>query len=195
MRRPIRRRKKDSWVKIIEAYAEKVLATPDPESFVTASVGRFEVDLGGIPGDRHYGLMRPADVRQKHLYPRGTMIANRRQISILSIEDNADIAEKLEVETIEPEWLGANILIRGVPELTLLPRGARLLFESGAALICEGENEPCIGPGEVIAKHYGRDAKFAARFVKAAHKRRGIVCSVELPGTISAGDQVRIVLP
>ena len=123
------------------------------------------------------------------------MIANRRQISILSIEDNADIAEKLGVETIEPEWLGANILIRGVPELTLLPRGARLLFESGAALICEGENEPCIGPGEVIAKHYGRDAKFAARFVKAAHKRRGIVCSVELPGTISAGDQVRIVLP
>ncbi|MBP2119457.1 MOSC domain-containing protein [Cohnella lubricantis] len=182
-------------MRLIEAYAEAVLATPDPESFVTARTDRIEVDLGGIPGDRHYGLMRPADVRYKHLYPRGTMIANRRQISLVSVEDNADVAGKLGVEAIMPEWLGANVLISGCPEFTLLPRGARLLFESGASLICEGENEPCIGPGEVIAEHCGGDAKLAARFVKTAQQRRGIVCSVELPGTIAAGDKVRIVLP
>lgn len=181
-------------MKIIEVHAEAVLLTPDPESFVTARVDRFDVDLGGIPGDRHYGLLRPADSRQK-LYPRGTLIANRRQISIVSAEDNADIAANLGVDEIRPEWLGANVLIRGCKELTLLPQGARLLFASGAALICEGENEPCIGPGEVIAARCGRDAKFAAKFVKAAKQRRGIVCSVELPGAMAAGDLVRIALP
>lgn len=181
-------------MKIIEATVEAVLTTPDPESFVTARTDRFEVDLGGIPGDRHYGLLRPADSRQR-LYPRGTMIANRRQISIVSVEDNADVASTLGVESIEPEWLGANVLLSGCPELTLLPQGARLLFESGAALIGEGENEPCIGPGEVIAEHCGGGPKLAAKFVKAAQHRRGIVCSVELPGTIAAGDKVRIALP
>lgn len=178
---------------VYEARTESVLTTPDPDSFVTHAQERITVDLGGIPGDRHYGLLRPADSRQK-LYPRGTMIANRRQISIVSVEDNAEVAGRLGVENILPEWLGANVLLAGFERLTLLPPGARLLFESGASLICEGENEPCIAPGKEIAAQYGRP-ELAARFVKAAKQRRGIVCSVELPGVIAAGDKVRIALP
>ncbi len=180
-------------MRYFDAYTEAVMSTPDPDSFVTKRFDSIEVDLGGIPGDRHYGLLRPADSRQK-LYRRGTMIANRRQISILSVEDNAEIARGLELERIEPEWLGANVLLSGYERLTLLPQGARLLFASGAALICEGENLPCLGPGEEIAAFYGRD-ELARRFVKAAKQRRGIVCSVELPGSIAAGDAVRIALP
>lgn len=161
------------------------------ETFVTRRVPTIRVQLGGIPGDRHYGLLRPADSRQK-IYRKGTLIANRRQISIVSEEECAEIAVRLGVPEIVPEWLGANLLIRGYDRLTLLPGGARMLFPDGTGLICEGENRPCIGPGRVIERHYGIPG-LAARFVSAAQKRRGIVCSVECEGTIATGDSVRII--
>ncbi|MDV2887943.1 hypothetical protein RYX45_22510, partial [Alkalihalophilus pseudofirmus] len=49
------------------------------------------------------------------------------------------IAEELNVEEVLPEWLGANLLIQGFPELTQLTMGSRILFPSGAGLICMGE--------------------------------------------------------
>ena len=70
-----------------------VLLADDPSTFVTRTVPLIDIELAGIPGDRHYGLLRPADSRQK-IYKRGTMIANRRQISIVSEEECALIAEK-----------------------------------------------------------------------------------------------------
>lgn len=176
-----------------EAYVVASLAARKAESFVTAREPRLEIDLGGIPGDRHYGLLRPADVRQS-FYPRGTMIANRRQISIVSTEESALTAEKLGIEEVLPEWLGANLLLAGYPQLTLLPQGARLLFSGGVGLICEGENLPCKGPGDVIAAALG-DASLAARYTSAAKKKRGIVCSVERPGSLASGETVQIILP
>jgi hypothetical protein len=32
--------------------------------------------------------------------------------------------------------------------------GSRILFPSGAGLICMGENQPCTLPGDEIQKHY-----------------------------------------
>jgi len=174
------------------AQVEAVLIADDPSTFVTREVQEIQVELGGIPGDRHYGLLRPADSRQP-FYPRGTMIANRRQISIVSREECERIAANLGVPEIHPEWLGANILLSGLPDLTALPQGARLLFASGAGLISEGENLPCIGPGNVIA-HMTGQPELAKRFVKAAQKLRGIVCSVEREGVISGKDQAEILL-
>ncbi|MFC0215594.1 MOSC domain-containing protein [Paenibacillus chartarius] len=176
-----------------EAVVEAVLRTEHVQSFVTSKVDGLEVDLGGIPGDRHYGLLRPADVRQK-FYKRGTMIANRRQLSLLSVEECAQVAAALGIAEIRPEWLGANVLLRGYPELTQLPPGARLLFESGAGIINEGENEPCTGPGRVIAEAVG-DPSLTQRFVKAAWRKRGIVASIELPGQLRAGDKVTVMVP
>ncbi|KIL39466.1 molybdenum cofactor sulfurase [Gordoniibacillus kamchatkensis] len=176
-----------------EAVVEAVLATEQIQSFVTSRRPELDIDLGGIPGDRHYGLLRAADSRQR-FYRRGTMIANRRQLSLLAAEECDVVASALGVPELRPEWLGANVLLRGYPSLTMLPQGARLIFASGAGLIGEGENEPCIGPGQVIAEAYGRP-ELARRFVKAAMQKRGIVASVELPGTIREGDRVTIMIP
>lgn len=179
--------------KQLTAYAESVMTAEDPGTFVTRAVENVIVELGGIPGDRHFGLLVPADSRQK-LYPRGTMIANRRQISIVSVEECALIARNLGIDMVAPEWLGANMAVSGVPELTSLPSGSRLLFPDGTGLICEGENLPCLGPGEVIEVMCGIPG-LAKKFVPAAKKKRGIVCSVEREGVIRAGDRIRIVLP
>ncbi|NHN29422.1 MOSC domain-containing protein [Paenibacillus agricola] len=179
-------------IKRFEARVEAVLMTPDPAFFITGRVEELTVDLGGIPNDRHYGLLRPADVRQK-FYPRGKLIANRRQLSIVSVEECELVAQLLGIEHVLPEWLGANILVSGFPKLTMLPMGARLLSGSGAGLICEGENKPCSGPAILIAKECANPA-LQAKFVRSAAKRRGIVCSVECPGDIRQGDTLAIVI-
>ncbi|NGQ96681.1 MOSC domain-containing protein [Brevibacillus sp. SYP-B805] len=180
-------------MRTFEARVEGVFVADDPSTFVTRGVPQIQVELGGIPGDRHYGLLRPADSRQ-HFYPSGTLIANRRQISIVSIEECARIAQHMGLPEIRPEWLGANLAVSGFPNLTLLPQGARLLFPDGAGLISEGENLPCIGPGNVIAGIHG-DPGLAPAFVRAAQKLRGIVCSVEREGQITANGSVQIVIP
>nr|WP_205516767.1 MOSC domain-containing protein [Paenibacillus sp. SYP-B3998] len=148
--------------------------------------------FGGIEGDRHFGVTAKANVRQP-MYPKGSEIMNRRQLSIVSVEELQLIAERLGVDEIKPEWLGANILISGYPELTKLPLGIRMLLPNGGGLVCEGENEPCTGPGKQIANHYGRK-ELTHEFVKLARQLRGIVAYVERPGELKSGDQVEIQL-
>ncbi|AFH59562.1 MOSC domain-containing protein [Paenibacillus caseinilyticus] len=176
-----------------EARVAAVLAARQPKSFVTSREPELAIELGGIPGDRHYGLFRKADSRQS-FYPRGTLIANRRQISIVSLEECDLIAGAMGIPEVRPEWLGANLLLEGYPQLTSLPVGSRLLFPEACGLIGEGENPPCKGPGKEIAEAL-QLPELAGRFVKAAKHRRGIVCSVEREGRIHEGDTVRIFLP
>ncbi|MDF2717386.1 MAG: hypothetical protein K0R28_4311 [Paenibacillus sp.] len=174
----------------VRLVVECVRLADDPTTFVTREVSGIDVEIGGIPGDRHYGILRPADSRQ-NIYPRGTMIANRRQISIVSLEECRRIAANMGVPEIRPEWLGANILVSGTDKLTELPAGARLLFPDGTGLICEGENLPCVGPGKVIEDVY-KQMGLHRKFVPAARKSRGIVCSVEREGRIRKGDLLQI---
>jgi hypothetical protein len=167
-----------------------VYVADNPSSFVTREEPNIKVELGGIPGDRHYGLLRPADSRQK-IYPRGTPLANRRQISIVSLEDCEQIARAMNIFEIIPEWLGANIAVREYEQLSQIPIGTRLIFPDGTGLICEGENLPCIGPGREIENVYNI-LGLKNQFVTAAKKLRGIVCSVEREGIIHKGDTVKI---
>ncbi|CAG7626752.1 MOSC domain-containing protein [Paenibacillus allorhizosphaerae] len=168
-----------------------VLLADDPTTFVTREVFSVQVEIGGIPNDRHYGILRPADSRQ-NIYPRGTMIANRRQISIVSREECARIAGLMGLPVIKPEWLGANLMVSGLESLTELAAGTRLLFPDGTGLICEGENLPCVGPGKVIESMHDQPG-LHRKFVAAAKKSRGIVCSVEREGRINKGDTVRVI--
>jgi hypothetical protein len=169
-----------------------VLRTAESSSFVTHQVPSITVDIAGIPGDRHYGILRPATSRQK-MYPRGTMVANRRQITVVSEEECVLIAESMGLPEIRPEWLGANLMLSGLRKvITSLSLGSRLLFPEGAGLICEGENLPCLGPGKQIADFYNQP-ELAAAFVKAAANSRGIICSIEREGTIQLGDICTII--
>lgn len=179
-------------MKPVEATVEAVMIADRPEQgFITRRLPEVELEFGGIRGDRHFGVLAKADSRQP-MYPRGTEIANRRQISVLSVEEMAAAAEALGIPAILPEWLGANLQLSGLPDLTLLPMGSRLLFPSGAGLHCQGLNLPCTGPGQAIQQQYPDEPKLAARFVQHAARKRGIVCLVERPGTIREGDRVQV---
>jgi MOSC domain-containing protein YiiM len=172
------------------ARAAAVLTTPDPADFGTTPVQRVTLDLGGIPGDRHHGLTRTAQSWDR-AHPTGVPIRNRRQLTLVSVEELAVVAELLGLAEVRPEWLGANVAVEGLADLTALPAGSILVFASGAALTCEGENDPCRKAGARIARESGVDSA-AGAFVKAAAGRRGILCSVERAGVITAGDEVRI---
>ncbi|WP_235960815.1 MOSC domain-containing protein [Paenibacillus silvestris] len=169
---------------------EAVLIADNPATFVTREIDGVELNFGGMEGDRHFGVLAKADSRQP-MYKRGTEIMNRRQLSLVSVEELQGIADRLGVQTIRPEWLGANILVSGAPELTKLPMGIRMMLSSGGGLVCEGENVPCAGPGRVIAEHYD-DKSLTKQFVIQAQKSRGIVAYVECPGEIKPGDHIEI---
>jgi MOSC domain-containing protein YiiM len=173
------------------AKVEATLVAKIKTTFQTKRESPIKIELAGIPFDRHYGLLRPADMRQK-MYDRGVLIANRRQITIVSLEECDQIADQMGLPHILPEWLGANIAIRGFAKLSHLPQGVRLIFTDGTGLICEGENQPCMGPAKMIEAHY-QIPKLRELFIPAARKRRGIVCSVEREGEVREGDAVTII--
>ena len=96
----------------------------------------IEVNFEGIVGDHHAGPSRKAYSGERE--PKGTVLRNDRQWSAVSDEELAEMSERLDLDTpLAAHTLGANLCIRGVPELSRLPRGTRLKFPSGAALIVE----------------------------------------------------------
>ena len=155
--------------------------------FVTRKVERVLLTYGGIEGDRHFGLTMQSGVRQRHL-PRGTEIRNARQLSLLSEEELEGIARAVGAPRMDFSWLGGNLLVRGVPDLTKLPPSTRLVFPSGATIAIDMDNLPCTNPGREAARHLGGDSTFAACFVEAATGRRGLVGWVEREGALAVGD-------
>jgi hypothetical protein len=180
----------------LSGRTERVLVCTERKSFVTRELSEARLSFEGLEGDRHAGLTRRADVRTPW-FPKGTPIRNTRQLSLVSTEELAEVAQALGVPKVLAAWLGANLELSGVPRLTHLPPGTRLFFPEDAVLAVEGENEPCRGPGRVIEAHHPDKAeeKLASRFVKAAWQRRGLVGWVERPGVVRAGDEVRVMLP
>jgi len=178
----------------LEGRTVRVLVCTEHEHFVTKALPEARVSFEGLEGDRHAGLTRAADVRTPW-FPKGTPIRNTRQLSLVSSEELAQVAEALGLPRVLAAWLGANLEVAGVPRLTHLPPGTRLFFPEDATLVVEGENEPCTGPGRVIEAHHPEALKVASRFVKAAWRRRGLVAWVERPGVIRAGDTVKVMLP
>lgn len=170
-----------------------VLATVDPRSFETAPTPSLDLALDGMAGDRHAGFTRKAGGREPW-YPRGMEMRSGRQISIVSTEELSGIAAAMKLATVEPGWIGANLVLEGVASLSFLPAGTRLFFEGGAALVVEGQNAPCRSAGRAIARHTGRPGD-ELWFPKAAKRLRGVVASVERAGAALAGSEVKVRLP
>lgn len=152
---------------------------------VTASYAGFE-------GEDHGGLTRPSCSRVKLQYKRGTEIRNTRQISILSREELDAVASEMGLDVIEPEWVGANLILEGIPTLTQLPPSSRLIFAGGASLVVDMENGPCRFAAEQIEQH--RPGK-GMSFAKIADGRRGVTGWVEKTGDIALGEEVRLHIP
>ncbi len=163
------------------------------DHFLTREVETLELGFDGVAGDFHAGVTRHSGGREPW-YPRGTEIRNERQVSIVAPDELARIARTMGVAELRPEWLGANLLIEGIPRLSMLPPGTRIFFRGGATLKIDSQNAPCVVAGRAVAEALRmRDhAAGALHFVKAARRLRGVVAWVEKPGTVRAGEDVSV---
>jgi MOSC domain-containing protein YiiM len=153
---------------------------------------RLVITFDGIEGDCHASRNRLSDSRMLNQYKRGTPVANSRQLSLVSLEELADIAKALDIPVLPPQWVGANLLISDIPDLTLLPPSTRMMFSSGATLIVDLENAPCRYPADIIEQHH---PGHGLAFPKLAKHKRGLVVRVEREGMIAKGDEIVLFIP
>ena len=160
----------------------------------SAPAQRLKVDYAGFEGEAHGGLTRPSCSRVKLQYTRGTEIKNARQVTIVSAEELREIGCAMGLpEPVRPEWIGANLVLEGIPELTQLPPGSRLIFEEGlTSLAVDMENGPCKYPAQVIEEiHPG----LGLSFPKHAMGKRGVTAWVERQGELALGMRARLHIP
>jgi len=156
------------------------------------ALAEAELTFGGIAGEAHAGLTRPSCSRVLLQHPKGTEIRNVRQLSVLSAEELAEIEQAMGVDSLFPAWVGASLVIEGIPDFTHVPPSSRLQGPSGASLVIDMENRPCQLPARVIESHRpGRGKAFKA----AAEGRRGVTAWVEREGRLALGDVLRLHVP
>ncbi|NOD46829.1 MULTISPECIES: MOSC domain-containing protein [unclassified Ruegeria] len=165
---------------------------PAGKSLRATAVQELDLAFDGVAGERHEGLNRASCVRVKNLYPTGTEIRNLRQLSVLSVEELDQIAQGMGLEALDPAYLGASIVLKGIPDFSHIPPSSRLQAALGATITVDMENAPCVLPGrEVEADQPG----YGAAFKPAAVGRRGITGWVERPGRIQLGDHLTLFVP
>jgi MOSC domain-containing protein YiiM len=161
--------------------------------FVSAPVDRLDLALDGIAGDLHAGPTRRTGAREPW-HPRGTVIRNDRQLSIVSEEELAEVARLMALDDLPAEWLGANLVLRDAPALSRLAPATRLIAASGATIVVTAYNKPCRQAGRAVAARSGVPAHEFG-FVKAAAALRGLVGYVERAGVLKAGDTLKMLAP
>lgn len=166
------------------------------KDFLSVPVEGLALGFDGISGDFHAGQTRQSGGREPW-YPRGTEMRNERQLSIVAADELALAAGEMGIDRIEPGWIGANLVLGGIPLLSMLPPRSLMFFEGGVTLKVDGQNAPCRLAGGAIAANFpDRDAtSLALSFKDAARRRRGLVAWVEKPGRIANGEAVTVLLP
>ena len=169
------------------------------KDFVSNPVEQLELTYEGFAGDHHSGLTRLSGVREPW-HQRGIEMRNERQISLLASDELAEVAANMNLEKIEPGWIGANLGIDGINNFSLLPPRSVLIFEGGVTLRVDGYNGPCRVSGASIAAHVGAPGRqsdaepsaidLALAFVDAARMKRGLVAWVEREGVIRQGEKI-----
>lgn len=182
--------------KKVKGVVKNILAA-NGSDFVSMPVEELVLTYEGIEGDFHAGITRKSGGREPW-YSRGTQMRNERQLSILSVEELAETSDGMNVAKVEAGWIGANLVLQDIPNMSYLPPRTLLFFEGGVTLRVDGYNAPCRLAGGSIAKHCGVDAPdgdytktdMALSFKSASHMKRGLVAWVEVPGIINAGETV-----
>ncbi|RUS63154.1 MOSC domain-containing protein [Pseudorhodobacter sp. E13] len=171
------------WLGLVRDRAAQLASAP---------VDQINALFSGPEGEAHGGLTRPSCSRVLTQYPRGTPIRNTRQFAILCAAELAAIAADMGVETLDPALMGATMVIAGIPDFTHLPPSSRLQAPSGATLVVDMENRPCVLPAKPIeAMHPGKGAAFKP----AGKGRRGVTAWVEREGLLRLGDSVTLHIP
>lgn len=173
-----------TWLGCVTHRAEVTLETQPRQ--------QIDLDWDGVPDSAHRGRTRPSDSRVLSQHARDTEIANVRQLSIVSQEDIDVIAATLGITQFDPRWLGATIVVQGLPDFSHIPPSSRLQSDSGTTLIVDMQNFPCHQIGMTIELDRPGLGK---GFKSAAKGRRGVTAWVERPGALTLGDQMRLHMP
>lgn len=156
------------------------------------AVEEMPLTLGGYADEIHAGLTRPSCSRVRTLHPLGTEIRNSRQLSLVSAEELAEVATTLGMDRLDPAWLGASVVISGLPDFTHLPPSSRLQGPDGVTLVVDMENRPCQEPAVTMVKATGG---LGRAFKSAAEGKRGVTAWVERAGMLRQGDRLRLHIP
>jgi hypothetical protein len=172
-----------AWIGRVADRASSLAAEP---------LSEVAVSYAGIAGEEHAGLTRLSCSRVVAQYPKGTEIRNVRQFSVLSVEELAAIAADMGVARIDPAWVGASLVVEGIPDFSHVPPSSRLQGPDGVALVVDMENRPCHLPAKVIDAHL---PGVGGRFKTAAQGRRGVTAWVEREGVLRLGEMLRLHIP
>jgi hypothetical protein len=157
-----------------------------------APVDAMALTFAGFADEVHAGLTRPSCSRVTSQHPKGTTIRNVRQLSLISVEEMAEVAAALGLPQVDHAHLGASVVVQGIPDFTHLPPSSRLQGPDGVTLVVDMENLPCIEPAKTIeAAHPGHGKGFK----EAARGKRGVTAWVEREGTLRLGDTLRLHVP
>jgi hypothetical protein len=159
-----------------------------------ATNARQEMPLtfAGTDGEVHAGLTRPSCARVTSQYPRDTEIRNTRQISIVCAAELAKIAAALGLDEIDPAWVGASIVLNGIPDFSHVPPSSRLQSQDGVTVTIDMQNRPCIFPAKTIE---AAKPGYGKAFKTAAKGMRGVTAWVEREGTLRLGDTLTLHVP
>lgn len=148
--------------------------------------------FAGYAAEVHAGVTRPSCSRVLKQYPRNTEIRNVRQLCVVSAEEMAEVARDMGLSAMDYAWVGASLVLEGIPDLTHLPPSSRLQGPDGVTLVVDMENLPCQEPAVTIEKALPGQGK---GFKRAAEGKRGVTAWVEREGTLQLGDEVRLHIP
>ena len=173
------------WLGFQPVPVEKLVITSQP-------LTEMALTFAGFDGEVHAGLTRPACSRVTKQYPKGTEIRNVRQLCVVSAEEMAEVARDMGLAAMDYAWVGASLVLEGIPDLTHLPPSSRLQGPDGVTLVVDMENLPCQEPAVTIEKALPGQGK---GFKRAAEGKRGITAWVEREGVLRLGDVVRLHIP
>ena len=173
------------WLGYQPVPVENLVITAEP-------LQEMPLDCAGFAGEVHAGLTRPSCGRVVAQHPRGTTIRNVRQLCIVSAEEMGAVAAALGLERFDHAWVGASVVVEGIPDFTHVPPSSRLQAPDGTTLVVDMENLPCQEPAVTMAKATGGQGK---AFKAAAKGRRGVTAWVEREGTLRLGEELRLHVP
>lgn len=174
-----------AWLGHQPVPVEKLIITSEP-------VAEMPLTFAGPPHEVHAGLTRPSCSRVLTQHPRGTTIRNVRQLCLVGAEEMAAVAAELGLDEFDYAWVGASVVIAGLPDFTHLPPSSRLQGPDGVTLVIDMENHPCVEPAATIEKARPGHGK---AFKAAAKDRRGVTAWVEREGTLRIGDTLTLHVP
>lgn len=158
----------------------------------SAPLTEMPLSFAGYAGEVHAGLTRPSCSRVLKQHPKGSEIRNVRQLCVVSAEEMAEVAADMGLERMDYAWVGASVVLEGIPDLTHLPPSSRLQGPDGVTLVVDMENLPCQEPAVTIEKARPGLGK---GFKRAAEGKRGITAWVEREGVLRLGDEMRLHIP